>query len=164
MTRVSHGIDRLAVSFDDESLVSTLGARLGLEALINSTVRLGARVGGARPGRKVLTLVHAIVADASHINHADILRSGAVEGVLGHRVMDPLHAGNVPSGVHFRPCPPTRGGGRCRPGSGVGSGRGTGSRRVGRRCRLHYLRGGRQGQAGAAFGYTKVLGTHPPGQ
>ncbi len=35
---------------------ATLMARLGLEALINSTLRLVGRVGGALPGRKVLTL------------------------------------------------------------------------------------------------------------
>jgi hypothetical protein len=48
VTRVSHGIDRVAVSFDDETLVASAGlilvatlvARLGLEALINSTLRL----------------------------------------------------------------------------------------------------------------------------
>ena len=55
MTRVSHGIDRVAVSFDDETLVAGAGlvlvaplvARLGLEALIDSTVRLTGRIGGA---------------------------------------------------------------------------------------------------------------------
>ncbi len=53
------------MTFDDETLVAdagllvpaTLMVRLGLEALINQTVRLVDRVGGARPGRKVLTLV-----------------------------------------------------------------------------------------------------------
>lgn len=101
MTRVSQRIDRIAVSFDDPSLVanaglllvSTLVARLGLEALINSTMRLGGRVGGALPGRKVLTLVHAIVAGGSHIDHADILRSGATDAVLSHRVMAPSTLG-----------------------------------------------------------------------
>jgi len=34
--------------------------RLRLEALIDATVRLAGRVVGARPGRKVLTLVHAM--------------------------------------------------------------------------------------------------------
>ena len=64
MTRVSHGIDRFDVTFDDPKLVAnaglllvaTLSGRLGLEALIDATVRLVGRVGGARPGRKVLTL------------------------------------------------------------------------------------------------------------
>ena len=84
MTRVSHGLDRVAVVFDDESLaanaglllVATLVVRLGLEALVNATVVLSGRVGGARPGRKVLTLVHAMVAGASHIEHPDMCARG----------------------------------------------------------------------------------------
>jgi hypothetical protein len=70
-----------------------LVARLGLEALVNSTVNLSDRVGGALPGRKVLTLVHAICGGASHIDHADMLRSGATGQVLGHRVMAPSTVG-----------------------------------------------------------------------
>ena len=56
--------------FDDEGLVAdagllvagTLMDRLGLEGLVDRTVRLEGRVGGANPGRKVLTLVSAILA------------------------------------------------------------------------------------------------------
>lgn len=66
-------------------LVATLSQRLGLTALINATVKLVGRVGGARPGRKVLTVVHAIVAWASPIDHVDMLRTGSIEKVLGHR-------------------------------------------------------------------------------
>ncbi len=101
MSRVSHGIDRVGVSFDDPNLVAnaglilvgTLVLRLGLERLVNTTVRLGDRVGAARPGRKVLTLVHAIVAGGSHIDHADVLRSGGSAGVLPFRVMAPSTLG-----------------------------------------------------------------------
>ena len=59
MSRVSHAIDRIEVTFDDETLVAnaglllvpaTLVVRLGLEALVNSTVRSG-RAGSAGPGR-----------------------------------------------------------------------------------------------------------------
>jgi hypothetical protein len=64
-----------------------------LEALINRTVRLVGRVGGALPGRKVLTLVHTIVAGGSHIDHADMLRAGATQRVLGFRVMAPSTLG-----------------------------------------------------------------------
>ena len=59
-------------------LVATLAGRLGLEVLINDTVKLSGRVGGALPGRKVLTLVRAMIAGASHIDHVDMLRSGAM--------------------------------------------------------------------------------------
>ena len=97
MARVSRAIDRIDVTFDDPNLVSnaglllvaTLAHRLGLEAVVNATVKLFGRVGGARPGRKVMTLVHAMVAGATHIDHADMLRAGATAGVLGHWVMAP---------------------------------------------------------------------------
>jgi hypothetical protein len=101
VTRVSHALDRIDATFDDPNLVAdaglllvaTLSQRLGLEALINATVRLAGRVGGARPGRKVLTLVHAMCASASHIDHTDRLRAGATGAVLGHRVMAPSTIG-----------------------------------------------------------------------
>ena len=101
MKPVSRGIDRIEVTFDEPNLVvnaglllvATLVARLGLERLINATVDLSGRIGGALPGRKVLTLVHAMVAGASHIDHADMLRAGATSSVLPHRVMAPSTLG-----------------------------------------------------------------------
>src|ERR1700728_3549610 len=97
VNRLSRTLDRIVVSFDEPNLVAnaglllvaTLADRLDLEGLVNATVRMAGRVGGAAPGRKVLTLVHAIVAGATHIDHADVLRSGNTAGVLGHRVMAP---------------------------------------------------------------------------
>jgi hypothetical protein len=97
VTSVSRGIDRIDVTFDDPNLVAnaglllvaTLVVRLRLERLINEMVGLTGRVGGALPGRKVLTLVHAMVAGGSHIDHADVLRSGATQSVLPHRVNRP---------------------------------------------------------------------------
>ena len=71
----------------------TLTQRLGLEALIDATVKLVGRIGGARPGRKVLTLVDVMIAGASHIDHAGLLRAGSTAGVLGHRVMAPSTLG-----------------------------------------------------------------------
>jgi hypothetical protein len=101
VTRVSQTIDRVEATFDDPNLVanaglvlvSTLAQRLGLEALINATVKLVDRVGGARPGRKVLTLVNAMIAGATHIDHVDVLRAGSTERVSGHRVMAPSTIG-----------------------------------------------------------------------
>jgi len=101
VTSVSRGIDRIEVTFDDPNLVAnaglllvaTLVVRLRLEALINDVVDLSGRVGGALPGRKVLTLMHAMVAGGSHIDHADVLRSGATQSVLPHRVMAPSTLG-----------------------------------------------------------------------
>ena len=101
MSSVSRGIDRIEVTFDEPNLVvnaglllvATLVVRLGLERLINEVVDLSGRVGGALPGRKVLTLVHAIAAGGSHIDHADMLRAGATQSVLPHRVMAPSTLG-----------------------------------------------------------------------
>jgi hypothetical protein len=98
---VSHGIDRVAVTFDEPNLVAnaglllvaTLVALLGLERLANATIDLSGRVGGLQPGRKVLTIVHAMVAAASHINHADLLRAGSTGELVGHRVMAPSTLG-----------------------------------------------------------------------
>ena len=103
MRAVSHSIDRVEVTFDEPNLVAnaglllvgTLVVRLELERLVNSMVRLVGGVGGAWPGRKTLTLVHAMVAGASHIVHADVLRCGGTERVLPHRVMAPSTVGTV---------------------------------------------------------------------
>ena len=101
MASVSRSINRVDVSFDDPNLVAnagllltaTIAERLGLEALIDSTVKLGGRTGGARPGRKVLTLTHAMIAGGTHIDHAEMLRAGSTAAVLGHRVMAPSTLG-----------------------------------------------------------------------
>ena len=85
MSGVSRAIDGLDVTFDDDSLVAnaglvvpaTLMVGLGIEALANGTVRLAGRVGGSRPGRKILTLVATILAGGTHIDHADMLRKVA---------------------------------------------------------------------------------------
>ena len=87
--------------FDEPSLVAdaglllpaTLVIRLGLERLINETVLLAGRIGGAHPGGKVLTLVFAILAGTSHIDHADRLRAGARRRVLPFFVMAPSTLG-----------------------------------------------------------------------
>jgi hypothetical protein len=101
VSRVSQSLDRVHVIFDDDNLVAnaglllpaTLMETLGLEALINATVRLDGRVGGASPGRKVLTLMNTMLAGGSHIDHADMLRAGASEVVVSHRVMAPSTLG-----------------------------------------------------------------------
>jgi hypothetical protein len=91
-----HGLsDRSAVVFDDERVVVnaglvlavTLGRRLGLEALVDAVVGLGRRPGASRPGRKVLSLVHAMLLGADCIDDCDVLRAGRTEAILGHRAM-----------------------------------------------------------------------------
>ena len=101
MSGVSHNIDRYGVVFDDEGLVAdagllvagTLMDRLGLEELVDRVVRLGGRVGGARPGRKVLSLVSSMLVGGSHIDHVDLLRAGSTGRVLPFRVMAPSTVG-----------------------------------------------------------------------
>src|SRR6476659_7347305 len=88
-------LDSVGVEFDDERLIAnaglvllaTLGRRLGIEQMVDKMVRLGERAGAARPGRKVLTLIHAIAAGADSIDDTDVLRSGASEALLGHKAM-----------------------------------------------------------------------------
>ncbi len=101
MTRVSQTLDRVHVTFDDDNLVAnaglllpaTLTERLDVEALVDATVRLDGLVGGASPGRKVLTLLNTMLAGGSHIDHADMLRAGATAKVVSHRVMAPSTLG-----------------------------------------------------------------------
>lgn len=169
MSGVSHGIDRVGVSFDDANLVAnaglllvgTLVLRLGLEALIDATVRLGKRVGGAHPGRKVLTLVHAMVAGASHIDHADVLRSGATQAVLPHRVMAPSTLGSFLRAFSF---------GHVRQLEAVvgralerawAAGAGPGSSRLVIDVDSTVCEVEGKSKAGASYAYTKVLGYHP---
>jgi hypothetical protein len=90
-----HTLDQLDSCFDDSHgvasagllLPATLAERLGIEAAVNELVDLGDRPGAHRPGRKVLTLLHALVIGGDCIDDADVLRTGFTAAVLGHRVM-----------------------------------------------------------------------------
>jgi len=97
-----HGLsDRSNVAFDDERVVVnaglvlavTLGRRLGLEALFDAAVGLGGRPGASRPGRKVLSLMHAMLLGADCIDDCDVLRAGNTEAILDHRAMAPSTLG-----------------------------------------------------------------------
>jgi hypothetical protein len=159
----------LEVTFDDESLVAnaglllpaTLMVRLGLESLVNSAVRLVGRVGGARPGRKILTLVATILAGGTHIDHADVLRAGASQRVLPFRVMAPSTLGTFLRSFtfgHVRQLDRVIGE-TIRRAWNVGAGPGDAPVTVdldSTICEVH----GKQKQ-GAAYGYTRVLGYHP---
>jgi Transposase DDE domain group 1 len=103
MVKASAGVvlDRVGVVFDDQRAVAnaglllpaTLAQRLGIEQLVEECVDLGDRVGAARPGRKLLSLVHGMLAGADSIDDMDVLRSGSTGAVLGHRVMAPSTLG-----------------------------------------------------------------------
>jgi Transposase DDE domain group 1 len=95
-------LDSVRVQFDEQRLVSdaglllpaTLAERLGIEALVNESLWLGYRVpGAALPGRKVMTLVHGMLAGADSIDDMNVLRAGSTGLVLGHRVMAPSTLG-----------------------------------------------------------------------
>jgi Transposase DDE domain group 1 len=166
---VSHVPDRLRVTFDDGGLVAnaglvlvaTLSARLGVGAIVNSTLRMAGLIGGAHPGRKVLTLVHSIVAGASHIDHAEILRAGDTARVLGHRVMAPSTLGTFLRAFTF---------GYVRQLEAVvatvlvrawalGAGPGAAQLVIDVDSTICEVEG--KHKQGAAYGYTKVLGYHP---
>jgi hypothetical protein len=93
--------DRSTVVFDDERVVVnagillavTLARRLGIEALVDRTVRLGDRPGAVRPGRKVLSLVFAMLLGADCIDDCAVLRAGNTQALLGHRAMAPSTLG-----------------------------------------------------------------------
>ena len=165
----SRSIDRIAVTFDEPTLVAdagllvpaTLMVRLGLESLVNEIVRLRGRVGGAHPGRKVLTLVAAILTGASHIDHADRLRAGATGRVLPFRVMAPSTLGTFLRSFTF---------GHIRQLDAViaetvrrawllGAGPGKEAMTIDLDSTIVEVHG--KQKHGAAFGYTRVLGYHP---
>ena len=123
MRSVADGIDAIEAVFDDGSLVADAGlllagtvvSRLGLEALIDDTVRLGGSA-GAGAGRKVLTLVSSALVGGRCIDDTDRLRSGSAGAVLPFEVMAPstegtflrsFTFGHVRQLVSF---PPNRGG------------------------------------------------------
>jgi hypothetical protein len=169
VARVSRGLDRMAVTFDEAHLVanaglilvSTLVCRLDLEALVNSTVRLVGRVGGAMPGRKVLTLVHSIVAGGSHIDHAGVLRAGATQSVLDHRVMAPSTLGTFLRAFSFGHVRQLEAVVGMALGRAWALGAGPGASRLVVDVDSTICEVAGRLKAGAAFGYTKVLGYHP---
>ena len=91
-----HNPSRLSVAFDDDhsvanaglALVGVLSEKLGLQQLAEEAISIA-----PFPGRRVATLVHALVAGATCIDDADVLRSGATSSVLSHRVMAPSTLG-----------------------------------------------------------------------
>ena len=89
--RSSHSLDRLDTAFDDDRSVAdaglllpaTLAQHLDLKGLIESHLDLGAAVGRANVGDKVLTLVMSALAGGDCIDDAAALRAGGTAGVLG---------------------------------------------------------------------------------
>lgn len=157
------------MSFDDPNLVANAGLllvgslalRLELEQLVNAMVRLGSRVGGAMPGRKVMTLVHAMVAGGSHIDHANVLRSGGTEAVLPFRVMAPSTLGIFLRSLTFGHVRQLEAvvGETLRRAWAFGAGPGRSRLVIDVDSTICEVEGKAKG--GAAYGYTKTLGYHP---
>jgi hypothetical protein len=167
--RGGRGLDRIDADFDDERsvanagvlLAATLAQRLDLEDLIDEAVRLGERPGAARPGAKVLSLVHAMLLGADSIDDCDVLRAGATEAVVGHRVLAPSTLGTFLRSFtfgHVRQLDRVLGEALRRAWQ---AGAGPGSERLvidldSFVCEVHGA-----DKQGAAYGYTRQLGYHP---
>ena len=99
MSGSSRSLDRFATTVDHEGLVAnaglvlagTLMARLGLLGLIERWVRTGS----ANPGPKICTVVAAMLAGGTHIDHVGMLRAGRTGRVLGFRPMAPSTVGTL---------------------------------------------------------------------
>jgi hypothetical protein len=89
--RSSHTLDRMDTRFDDDRLVAdaglllpaTLAQHLGLRQLVERHLDLGAAVGRANAGDKLLTLVMSALAGGDTIDDANALRAGGTGRVLG---------------------------------------------------------------------------------
>ena len=95
-------LDSVQVQFDEQRLISdaglllcaSLAERLGIEGLVNESVWLDPKApGAALPGRKVMSLVHGMLAGADSIDDMNVLRAGSTGLILGHRVMAPSTLG-----------------------------------------------------------------------
>jgi hypothetical protein len=165
----SHTLDQLDICFDDTHaianagllLAATLAERLGIEQAADALIDLGGQPGAAHPGRKLLTLVHSMLAGGDCIDDTDLLRCGQTASVLGHRVMAPSTLGTFLRSFTF---------GHVRQldrlteqllthawAAGAGPGDGPMTMDLDSTvCEVH----GHHKQ-GAAYGYTHTLGYHP---
>jgi hypothetical protein len=165
----SHSPDGLVVAFDDGHAVAnaglllpaTLAERLGIEAMVDQLVDLGDRPGAFRPGRKVLTLVHALVAGGDCIADADVLRTGSTAAVLSHRVMAPSTLGTFLRSFtfgHVRQLDQAAETILARAWA-AGAGPGDGPLTIDIDSTICEVHG--HHKDGAAYGYTRQLGYHP---
>jgi Transposase DDE domain group 1 len=132
-----------------------------VETVVDELVDLGDRPGHHRPGRKVLTLVHAMVAGGDAIDDADVLRTGRTQQVLGHRVMAPSTLGTFLRSFtfgHIRQLDRVAETLLARAWS-AGAGPGTQELTMDLDSTVCEVHGHAKG--GAAYGYTHRLGYHP---
>jgi hypothetical protein len=162
-------LDQVEIAFDDPRAVAsaglllpaTLTERLGIEQATDQLVGLGDRPGAARPGRKLLTLVHAMAAGGDCIDDVELLRCGSTQAVLGHRVMAASTVGTFLRAFtfgHVRQLDKVTGEVLARAWA-AGAGPGEGPLMVdvdSTICEVHGYH-----KQGACYGYTRTLGDHP---
>ena len=162
-------LDQVDIAFDDPRAVAhaglllpaTLAQRLGIQQATDQLVDLGDRPGAARPGRKLLTLVHAMVAGGDCIDDVELLRAGSTASVLGHRVMAASTVGTFLRAFtfgHVRQLEKVTGEVLTRAwAAGAGPGEGPLTVDVDSTiCEVHGYH-----KQGACYGYTHRLGYHP---
>ena len=168
MVTACQSLDGLEVMFDDGRSVAnaglllpaTLAAHLGLERRADEAIRL-AGPGAFRPGRKVMTLVHAMVAGGECIDDTDVLRAGGTEAILGHRVMAPSTCGTFLRSFSFGHLRQLDAWSESALSAAWAAGAGPGAAPMtididSTICETHG-----HAKQGATFGYTKARGYHP---
>ena len=163
-------LDSVQVRFDEQRLISdagllacaTLADRLGIEALVNESVWLDPKApGAALPGRKVMSLVHGMLAGADSIDDMNLLRAGSTGSILGHRVMAPSTLGTSLRAFtfgHVRQLDHVLDQALCRAWQ-AGAGPGDGPLVIDLDSFIGEVHGYQK--QGASYGYTKKLGYHP---
>jgi hypothetical protein len=163
-------LDSVGVVFDEQRLISdagllltaTLAERLGIETLVNESVWLDPRLPGAcLPGRKVMSLVHGMLAGADSIDDMNVLRAGSTGLILGHRVMAPSTLGTFLRAFtfgHIRQLDRVLDQALARAWE-AGAGPGDGPLVVDVDSFVGEVHGYQK--QGAGYGYTKQLGYHP---
>ena len=165
----SHTLDQLDTCFDDTHavanagllLAATLAERLGIEQTADALIDLGERAGAHRPGRKLLTLVHSMLAGGGCIDDADLLRCGRTSQRAGPSGHGALHAGTFLRAFTF---------GHVRQldrlaeqllarAWAAGAGPGDGPMTMDLDSTVCEVHG--HAKQGAAYGYTHTLGYHP---
>ncbi|HWT48056.1 MAG TPA: IS1380 family transposase [Mycobacterium sp.] len=163
-------LDSVQVRFDEQRLISdagllvcaTLADRLGVEELVNESVWLDPRApGAALPGRKVMSLVHGMLAGADSIDDMNVLRAGSTGLILGHRVMAPSTLGTFLRAFtfgHVRQLDRVLDQALCRSWQ-AGAGPGDGPLVIDIDSFVGEVHGYQK--QGASYGYTHKLGYHP---
>lgn len=160
----SHNIDPIRVTFDHDQAVAdagllltgTLVRRFGLEAFTDEAVGIG-----YRPGRKLLSLVHTIVAGGDCIDDVNVLRAGVTSRIVGH---DTVAASTVGTWLrqftfgHVRQLDRVTEAALSRAWA-AGSGPGDRPMFIDVDSTVVEVHG--HDKQGAAYGYTRVLGYHP---